>query len=129
MLHFWRLPEIPWDLAGLPDLDTDCELLLVQIDLTGAKSLYIGAFYRPPDSDVTTLENLVQSLQRLTHRTNGNIWFGGDFNAPHINWPLLEVRPLAGTKRQIYQRLIDISLPPQYRTNHCQTNHLGETLY
>ena len=38
------------------------------------------------------------------------IWLGGDFNASHINWPLLEVTPLAGTKRQIYQRLIDISL-------------------
>ena len=96
--------------SACPDLDTDCELLWVQIDLTGAKSLHIGAFYRPPDSDVTTLENLNQSLQRLTHRTNGNIWLGGDFNAPHINWPLLEVTPLAGTKRQIYQRLIDISL-------------------
>ena len=90
--------------------DTDCELLWVQIDLTGAKSLHIGAFYTPPDSDVTTLENLNQSLQRLTHRTNGNIWLGGDFNAPHINWPMLEVTPLAGTKRQIYQRPIDISL-------------------
>ena len=84
--------------SACPDLDTDCELLWVQIDLTGAKSLYIDAFYRPPDSDVTTLENLDQSLQRLTHRTNGNIWLGGDFNAPHINWPLLEVTPLAGTK-------------------------------
>ena len=96
--------------SACPYLDTDCELLWVQIDLTGAKSLYIGAFYRPPDSDVTTLENLDHSLQRLTHRTNVNIWLGGDFNAPHINWPLLEVTPLAGTKRQIYQRLIDISL-------------------
>ena len=79
-------------------------------DLTGAKSLFIGAFYRPPDSDITTLDNFDQSLQRLTHRTNGNIWLGGDFNASHINWPLLEVTPLAGTKRQIYQQLIDISL-------------------
>ena len=96
--------------SACPDLDTDCELLWVQIDLTGAKSLYIGAFYTPPDSDVTTLENLDQSLQRLTHRANGNIWLGGDFNAPHINWPLLEVTPPAGTKRHIYQRLIDISL-------------------
>ena len=96
--------------SACPDLDTDCELLWVQIDLTGAKSLNIGALYRQPDSDVTTLETLNQSLQRLTHRTNGNIWLGGDFNAPHINWPLLEVTPLAGTKRQIDQRLIDISL-------------------
>ena len=87
--------------SACPDLDTDCELLWVQIDLTGAKSLHIGAFYRPPDSDVTTLENLNQSLQRLAHRTNGNIWLGGDFNAPHINWPLLEVTPLAVTNASL----------------------------
>ena len=33
--------------SACPDLDTDCGLLWVQIDLTGAKSLYISALYRP----------------------------------------------------------------------------------
>ena len=33
------------------DLDTDCEILWVQIDLIGTKSLHIGSFYRPPNSD------------------------------------------------------------------------------
>ena len=95
--------------SACPDLDTGCELLWVQIDPTGAKSLHIGAFYRPPDSDVTTLENLNQSL----HRTNGNIWLGGDFNAPHINWPLLEVTPL---------------VPNDKFTNASLTSHYTTTL-
>ena len=60
------------------DLDTDCEILWVQIDLIGTKSLHIGSFYRPPNSDMTALDNLNLSLERLTHRTNGNIWLGGD---------------------------------------------------
>ena len=64
------------------DLDTDCDILWVQIDLIGTKSLHIGSFYRPPNSDMTALDNLNLSLERLTHRTNGNIWLGGDFNAP-----------------------------------------------
>ena len=92
------------------DLDTDCEILWVQIDLIGTKSLHIGSFYRPPNSDMTALDNLNLSLERLTHRTNGNIWLGGDFNAPHIDWSSMEVSPLAGGRRQEQQRLIDISL-------------------
>ena len=93
------------------DLDTDCEILWVQIDLIGTKSLHIGSFYRPPNSDMTALDNLNLSLERLTHRTNGNIWLGGDFNAPHIDWSSMEVSPLAGgSRRQEQQRLIDISL-------------------
>ena len=78
------------------DLDTDCEILWVQIDLIGTKSLHIGSFYRPPNSDMTDLDNLNLYLERLTHRTNGNIWLGGDFNAPHIDWSSMEVSPMAG---------------------------------
>ena len=92
------------------DLDTDCKILWVQIDLIGTKSLHIGSFYRPPNSDMTALDNLNLSLERLTHRTNGNIWLGGDFNAPHIDWSSMEVSPMAGGRRQEQQRLIDISL-------------------
>ena len=39
------------------DLDTDCKILWVQIDLIGTKSLHIGSFYRPPNSDMTALDN------------------------------------------------------------------------
>ena len=92
------------------DLDTDCEILWVQIDLIGTKSLHIGSFSRPPNSDMTALDNQNLSLERLTHRTNGNIWLGGDFNAPHIDWSSMDVSPLAGGRRQEQQRLIDISL-------------------
>ena len=92
------------------DLDTDCEILWVQIALIGTNSLHIGSFYRPPNSDMTALDNLNLSLERLTHRTNGNIWLGGDFNAPNIDWSSMEVSPMAGGRRQEQQRLIDISL-------------------
>ena len=72
------------------DLDTDCEILWVQIDLIGTKSLHIGSFYRSPNSDMTALDNLSLYLERLTHRTNGNI------NAHHIDWSSMEVSPMAG---------------------------------
>ena len=58
------------------DVDTDCEILWVQIDLIGTKSLHIGSFYRPPNSDMTALDNLNLSLERLTHRTTRKLTFG-----------------------------------------------------
>ena len=100
------------------DLDTDCEILWVQIDLIGTKSLHIGSFYRPPNSDMTALDNLNLFLERL-NRTNGNIWLRGDFNAPNIDWSSMEVSPMAGGRRQEQQRLIDISLDHNIE----QTNH------
>ena len=39
------------------DLDSPCEILLVQIHLIGFKSLHFGAFHRPPHND---LEHLCQ---------------------------------------------------------------------
>ena len=85
-------------------------MLLVKIDLIGTKSLYIGSFYRPPNTDMTALDSLNLSLDRLTHRTNGNIWLGEDFNAPHMDWSSMEVSTLAGGRRQEQQRLIDKSI-------------------
>ena len=32
-----------------PDLDTNCELVLAQLQVKGAKSIFIGSCYRPPE--------------------------------------------------------------------------------
>ena len=96
------------------DLDTDCEILWVQIDLIGTKSLHIGSFYRPPNSDMTALDNLNLSLERLTHRINQwqHLAWRGFQRAPYrlvvnggftLGWG-------GGGRRQEQQRLIDISL-------------------
>ena len=50
------------------ELDTECEVLWVRINLVRAKSLYIGALYRLPDTDSDYLEQLDTSLSRLTHK-------------------------------------------------------------
>ena len=68
-------------------------------------SLYIGAFYRTPDTDSNYLAQLDLSLSRLTHKNNCNIWLGGDFNAPHVKWETQEVKKEAGSKKALYQQL------------------------
>lgn len=94
------------------ELDVDCEILWVRLDMVGAKSLYIGAFYRPPSSDSAYLSHLDSSLGlgRLTHSTGCNIWLGGDFNTPHVDWDSLEVKPSAAGTRPLHQQLVDITL-------------------
>ena len=69
-----------------PDLDTDCEITWIQVQLRSCKSLFIGAFYRPtpPSSNIDYLFNLQASLSRIP--IDKDIWITGDFNLPDIDW-------------------------------------------
>ena len=51
------------------ELDTDCEIIWVRIQLVGCKDLLVGAFYRMPDNkDLGYLEKLRSSLARINLR-------------------------------------------------------------
>ena len=40
-----------------PELETDCELFWVKLQIVGCKTLYLGSFYRPPEmTDATYLD-------------------------------------------------------------------------
>ena len=68
------------------DLDEECEILWLQFELAGSKSILVGAFYRPPDSDSDVLNLLRNSLSKINLTKRQNIWIGGDFNLSHIDW-------------------------------------------
>ena len=68
------------------DLETSRELLWVEL-CTKRGPLFLGVFYRPPKDDVSTLQELNNSLQLLS--ANSNIVLFADFNAPHIDWSLI----------------------------------------
>ena len=75
-----------------------------------ALSLYIGAFYGPPDTDSNYLAQLDTSLSRLTHKNNCNVWLEGDFTAQHVKWETQKVKKKSGGEKALYQQLVDISL-------------------
>ena len=78
----------------LQDLQTSCEILWVKLDIPTCKDLYLGAFYRPHSSDLPSLEQLNDSLNKLMNLTRGpTIWLSGDFNAPDISWQVPSVLP------------------------------------
>ena len=76
----------------VPELTTDCESIWVRINIAGSKSLHVGAFYRPPGSDESNLEELNTALSRVDTRKNMVI-LGGDFNLPDIDWETTTTNP------------------------------------
>ena len=63
---------------------TNFENLWVQLNLAGSKSVLIGAYYKPHESDQASFEELIKSLT-LVNQTNSTVWLLGDFNLPKID--------------------------------------------
>ena len=75
-----------YDMTLLPDLETNCEILWAKVQISASKSLTLGCFYRPTDAKISTLEELVKSLDLMPKYSNQTIVLGGDFNLPGIDW-------------------------------------------
>ena len=84
----------------LPDLETNCEILWAEVQISASKSLTLGCFYRPPDSKISTSEDFVKSLDLMPKNSNQTIVLGGDFNLPGIDWDNGVVNPKAANKSQ-----------------------------
>ena len=65
-----------------PELETDCESLVLQLGTT--RSAYLAVCYRPPDADrqMEAIANLLRGL----HRTGRPFLMVGDLNLPEIDW-------------------------------------------
>ena len=91
------------------DMDTNCEIVWAEIQIVGAKSLLIGAFYRPPsEKRVQYMEELRKSLAKIKNSHIGNVWLGGDFNLGDIEWESLTINP-GSDPRSICQYMIDVA--------------------
>ena len=91
------------------DFDSECETVWVQVQLTGSKTLTIGAFYRPPDQKSPQyLGELRKSLSKLKNSHKGNVWLAGDFNMGDIDWGNQTVQ--AGSPyKSICHQMIDLA--------------------
>ncbi|XP_052261072.1 uncharacterized protein LOC127865168 [Dreissena polymorpha] len=105
-------------------------MVWVQITVTGTSSLYIGAFYRPPNiDDPDYLNHLDTCLSRIP--TTAHIWLGGDFNLGDINWEDNSVKEHA-SKPTLSRQLINIAndrfLEQQVTEPTRTTEHSSNTL-
>ena len=70
----------------------DQEQLWVRIRAKAVKTLYVGAFYRPPSAtDPDVFQALESSLSKIP--PEALIWLGGDFNLASIDWENMTVKP------------------------------------
>jgi hypothetical protein len=94
--------------SNCPELEVEgatTEMTWIQIQVTGARKLYVGAFYR---SQLATEEEYMGALNTALERistSNSHIWLGGDFNLGDIDWPNASVKPYATHARQCHQLL------------------------
>ena len=65
-----------------PDLETDCETLVIQLGT--ARSAFLAVCYRAPDADRETEK--IADLLRGLHRTGRPFLLVGDLNLPEIHW-------------------------------------------
>ena len=68
------------------DLESDCEMLWLELLTSGGK-VNLVTFYRPPDSSVDSLQQLMTSISFATSSSLPLI-LCGDFNVPEIDWSL-----------------------------------------
>ena len=53
--------------SKIDELQTDCENVWAEINISGTKKIIVGCYYRPPSDDGTSLENLNSSLTKIIH--------------------------------------------------------------
>ena len=68
------------------NLESECEIIGVNLTLKGQKNVVLGCCYRPPWADIDHMNALVEAVTSIDPHDNGNVWLGGDFNLPHIDW-------------------------------------------
>jgi hypothetical protein len=82
------------------------ELLMIELYPVNWMKFILGVFYRPPNSDVDTLIELRNSLDRLEESCQ--LVLVGDFNLPDIDWSMDFPSPTsqAGFKEELFCDII-----------------------
>ena len=88
-------------------LQTDCEIVWVELTIQNSRKLLLSSFYRPQPNDDVSIEKLNQSLRRLNPRSKSIIIVSGDFNLGHIDWTSSSTIPGKPNAKQ-HQDLLDL---------------------
>ena len=89
------------------ELETDCELVWVEINIPNSRKILVSSFYRPQPHDKTSLENLNISLSRINPSSKSIVILSGDFNLGHIDWNTSTINQGKPNITQ-HQELLDI---------------------
>lgn len=79
--------------SEVKELQTNCEIVWVELTIQNTRKLLISSFYRPQPNDKVSLEQLNLSLSRITPNSRSVILVGGDFNLGNIDWKTSSIIP------------------------------------
>ena len=88
-------------------LQTDCEIVWIELTIQNARKLLLSSFYRPQPNDDVSIEKLNKSLRRLNPNSKSIIIVSGDFNLGHIDWTSSSTIPGKPNAKQ-HQDLLDV---------------------
>jgi exonuclease III len=91
----------------VPELETECEIKWVKIEIVGRKDLYLCSYYLPKTSDTDGLDKFADSIERARNINNSIILIGGDFNMPGWDWKKKILKQNTNHPNQHY-KLLDI---------------------
>ena len=61
--------------------------MLARLEVAGQPDIFFGSFYRHCNSDKSSLTSWFTNISQLTIGDKlSNIFLGGDFNLPSVNW-------------------------------------------
>ena len=84
-----------------------CELQWTEIQ-TKSKSIILGSYFRPPNSNINSLFELKSSVTNVTKNVWENpLFIAGDFNLPHFDWENNTIIP--GGQSAHSQELLELS--------------------
>ena len=106
--------------SGIPfldvSIDANVEMIWAKILPIQGKTLLLGSFYRPPDSNPTPMEEFKVFLLSFSQAKNfKNIIIAGDFNFPTVADPGFQ----KGRFQQIYSQALPDSCPAFF----CNTRY------
>ena len=107
------------------DLETNCELVVVEVNPSKGNKFLVCGFYRPPSTKREYLLELQNFLAKFNaERDPTPLYLCGDFNFPDINWDF-QVAPGADNLSNMFCDIINDSLLTQM--NHAPTRITDNT--
>ena len=89
-------------------VNTKCELVFVDLKLKDQQKVKNGCVYLPPWTDEEYIADLQKALDEIDPYHKNNIWLGGDFNVPNIDWSDVMSTPNS-SNTQLADTLIEVT--------------------
>ena len=105
--------------------NSNCEVIWAEVQ-TQDKPITIGAFYKQPPAQESSLKDLACSMQGIKNIQDKHVVLGGDFSLPHINWKKKSIK--AGSNHHMQQQQL-LDMAHNLALSKCNLTLVGKAAY